>query len=174
MRKTRLLILPIAIGLIISSCKTENKGTSSKDAGLKADMAPYSGAAYTPEKDETGFAWQVDKFADLKIVRYQIPGWENLSGDQQKLVYYLNQAGLSGRDIMYDQNYRHNLKIRRALEKIYSSYSGDKGTTGWNAFETYLKRVWFSNGIHHHYSSDKLKPGFSKAYFISFIKINSI
>ncbi|SDL43625.1 dipeptidyl-peptidase-3 [Salinimicrobium catena] len=111
------------------------------------------------------FDYQVDEFADIKVLRYQIPGWENLSLKEQKLVYYLTQAGLSGRDIIWDQNYRHNLKIREALENIYANYEGDKSTEDWKNFETYLKRVWFSNGIHHHYSMDKLKPAFSKEYF---------
>ena len=87
-----------------------------------------------------------------------------MSLKEQKLVYYLTQAGLSGRDIMWDQNYRHNLKIRKALENIYNNYKGDKSSDDWSAFTTYLKRVWFSNGIHHHYSNDKLKPAFSQAY----------
>lgn len=111
------------------------------------------------------FDYQVDEFADVKVLRYQIPGWEDLSLKEQKLVYYLTQAGLSGRDIIWDQNYKHNLKIREALESIYTRYEGDKSTEDWKNFETYLKRVWFSNGIHHHYSMDKLKPGFDKAYF---------
>ncbi len=111
------------------------------------------------------FDYQVDEFADIKVLRYQIPGWENLSLKEQKLVYYLTQAGLSGRDIIWDQNYRHNLKIREALENIYTNYEGDKSTEDWKNFETYMKRVWFSNGIHHHYSMDKLKPAFSKEYF---------
>ncbi|MCB0400056.1 MAG: dihydrofolate reductase, partial [Winogradskyella sp.] len=102
--------------------------------------------------------------ADIKILRYQIPGWDNLTLKEQKLVYYLTQAGLAGRDIMWDQNYRHNLKIRKALENVYTNYSGDKTSADWKAFEVYLKRVWFSNGIHHHYSNDKLKPEFSKEY----------
>ena len=111
----------------------------------------------------------VEQFADLKILRYQIPGWDNLTLKEQKLVYYLTQAGLAGRDIMWDQNYRHNLKIRAALENIYTNYEGDKTSQDWSAFEVYLKRVWFSNGIHHHYSNDKLKPEFSKAYFNSLL-----
>ncbi len=115
---------------------------------------------------QTGdFDYQVDEFADIKVLRYQIPGWEDLSLKEQKLVYYLVEAGLSGRDIIWDQNYRHNLKIREALENIYTTYQGDKTSADWENFETYLKRVWFSNGIHHHYSMDKLKPEFSQAYF---------
>ena len=107
----------------------------------------------------------VEKFADLRILRYQIPGWENLTLKEQKLVYYLTQAGLSGRDIIWDQNYRYNLMIRKVLEKIYTSYQGDKSVADWKAFEIYIKRVWFSNGIHHHYSNDKIKPEFGKDYY---------
>jgi len=106
----------------------------------------------------------VEQFADIKILRYEIPQWDKLSLKQKKLVYYLTQAGLSGRDIMYDQNYRYNLTIRRALENIYTKYNGDKTNDNWKAFETYLKQVWFANGIHHHYSTDKFKPSFSKDY----------
>lgn len=115
------------------------------------------------EVEET-FDFNVEQFADIKVLRYQIPGWEKLTLKEQKLVYYLTQAGLSGRDIMWDQNYRYNLTIRKALETIYTNYKGDKNTTNWNNFEVYLKRVWFSNGIHHHYSNDKLKPEFSAEY----------
>ena len=118
---------------------------------------------------EEKFDYTVDQFADLKILRYQIPGWDNLSLEKKKLVYYLVQAGLSGRDIMWDQNYRHNLTIRKALENVYTTYNGDKNSDDWKAFETYLKRVWFSNGIHHHYSNDKLKPEFSKEYLATLL-----
>ncbi|SDS21651.1 dihydrofolate reductase [Gramella sp. MAR_2010_147] len=122
------------------------------------------------ENSAEDFNFKADEFADLKILRYQIPGWENLSLKEQKLVYYLTQAGLSGRDIIWDQNYRHNLTIREALENIYVNYEGDKSSEDWKAFETYLKRVWFSNGIHHHYSNAKLKPEFSKEYFDTLLK----
>lgn len=111
------------------------------------------------------FNYEVDQFADIKVLRYQIPGWENLTLKEQELVYYLTQAGLAGRDIMWDQNYKHNLAIRAALENIYQNYSGDKKSEEWKNFEIYLKRVWFANGIHHHYSSDKIKPQFGEAYF---------
>lgn len=115
-------------------------------------------------KETVLFDYNVEQFADIKVLRYQIPSWEKLTLKEQKLVYYLVQAGLSGRDIMWDQNYRHNLKIRNTLENIYTNYTGDKSSDNWKAFETYLKRVWFSNGIHHHYSNDKLKPEFSSDY----------
>lgn len=117
-----------------------------------------------PESEDS-FEYKVDQFADLAILRYQIPGWEELTLKEKELVYYLTQAGLAGRDIMWDQKYRHNLEIRSALENIYRNFSGDKNSDNWNAFEVYLKRIWFSNGIHHHYSNDKMRPGFSKEYF---------
>jgi dipeptidyl-peptidase-3 len=110
------------------------------------------------------FEYMTEQFADLKIVRYKIPAWDELSLNNKKLAYYLTQAGLAGRDIMYDQNYRHNLKIRNTFEDIYKNFDGAKDTDNWKAFETYLKRVWFSNGIHHHYSYEKFKPEFSREY----------
>lgn len=107
---------------------------------------------------------KVDEFADIQVLKYEISGWDQLSLNDKKLVYYLTQAGLSGRDIIWDQNYRHNLSIRKALENIYTNYNGDKTTENWQKFETYLKRVWFANGIHHHYSMDKMMPEFSQDY----------
>jgi dipeptidyl-peptidase-3 len=120
------------------------------------------------------FDYLSEQFADIKILRYQIPGFEQLSLDQKKYVYYLTQAGLAGRDIMYDQNYRHNLKIRRALESVYVKFDGDKTTADWKNFETYLKRIWFANGIHHHYSNDKFIPEFSREYMNSLLKATGI
>jgi len=120
--------------------------------------------AETQKTESKDFEFLSEQFADLKILRYQIPGFDQLSLQQKKYVYYLTQAGLAGRDIMYDQNYRHNLKIRRALENVYTNFSGDKTTEDWKKFEVYLKRIWFSNGIHHHYANDKFEPGFSRAY----------
>jgi dipeptidyl-peptidase-3 len=129
------------------------------------------------EKTPTGkldkkasFDFFVEQFSDIKVLRYQIAGWENLTLKEQKLVYYLTQAGTSGRDIMWDQHYKYNLKIRKALEHIYQNYKGDKKSSDWKNFEIYLKRVWFSNGIHHHYSSEKIKPDFSIAYFNALLK----
>lgn len=110
------------------------------------------------------FKYTVEQFADTKVLRYQIPGFDELSLDQKKLVYYLVEAGLEGREIIYDQNYKYNLTIKRALENIYKNYSGDKSTDDWKNFEVYLKRIWFANGIHHHYATDKFKPEFSKEY----------
>jgi len=110
------------------------------------------------------FNFFAEKFEDIQVLRYQIPGFDELSLNQKKLVYFLTEAGLAGRDIMYDQNYRHNLSIRRALEKIYTNYDGNKNADEWKSFEVYLKRIWFANGIHHHYSNDKFDPNFSKEY----------
>jgi dipeptidyl-peptidase III len=117
------------------------------------------------ETAETTFQWEIDRFADIRILRYQIPDFDKLNLQQKKLVYFLTQAGLAGRDIIYDQNHRLNLTIRKKLEEIYENYPGDRDTREWIAFETYVKRVWFSNGIHHHYSHNKFIPECPKEYF---------
>ena len=104
--------------------------------------------------------FETEQFADVQVLKYDIPGWEKLTLKEKKLVYYLAQAGYSGRDIFWDQNYKYNLKIRTALENVYKNYKGDKNNENWKNFEIYLKRVWFSNGIHHHYSNSKIKPDF--------------
>lgn len=148
MKKTFFIAMAMS-GLLFFSCK---------------DNKPEKDVAQMETVESTGFDYNVESFGDVKVLRYQIPGWDDLTLKEQKLVYYLTQAGLEGRDIMWDQNYRHNLTIREALENVYTNYKGDKTTEDWKNFETYLKRVWFSNGIHHHYSNDKLKPGFSSAY----------
>ena len=143
--KTKYFIGFILSSLIMISCMDQKK---SEDKVKKSDK----------------FSYNVEQFADIKVLRYQIPGWENLTLKEQKLVYYLTQAGLSGRDIIWDQNYRHNLTIRKALENVYLTYEGDRNNEDWNSFETYLKRVWFSNGIHHHYSNAKFTANFSSEY----------
>ncbi len=112
------------------------------------------------------FKWIVDKFDDIKVLRYQVPGFEALPLQQKKLIYYLNEAALCGRDILYDQNFKYNLPIRRTLEAIYMNYNGgDQENAQWKAFEKYLKKVWFANGIHHHYSTDKFTPEFDRDFF---------
>ena len=119
---------------------------------------------------DTSFDWQIDQFADIRIMRYQVSGWDELNLKQKELVYYLSQAAICGRDITFDQNYKHNLAVRRILESIYANYTGDKTTTEWAEFVVYLKRVWFSNGIHHHYSTEKFTPSFSQKYFAQLVK----
>ena len=118
-------------------------------------------------KQEQTFDYTVDKFYDLEILRYQVPEFDSLSLQQKTLVYHLTEAALHGRDILFDQNGRYNLRIRRALEALYTQYKGDKTSLEFVNFEKYLKRVWFANGIHHHYASDKFQPEFSQEWFVN-------
>ena len=111
------------------------------------------------------FQYVVDQFADLQILRYRVAGFDELSLEQKILVYYLSEAALEGRDILFDQNGKYNLRIRKLLEAVYAHFKGDRSTAEFKAFEVYMKRVWFSNGIHHHYACDKFVPGFSEGYF---------
>ncbi|MBQ3575869.1 MAG: dihydrofolate reductase [Coprobacter sp.] len=120
--------------------------------------------------NEPKFNYNVDKFADLQILRYQVPGFEELSLNQKLYVYYLTEAAQEGRDILFDQNGKYNLAIRRTLEAIYNNYNGDKEDADYKEFVVYLKRVWFSNGIHHHYATDKFVPGFSQEFFANQVK----
>lgn len=113
---------------------------------------------------ENSFSYTVEQFADLQILRYRVPGFEQLSLRQKQLIYYLSQAALEGRDILFDQNGKYNLQIRRLLEAVYTYFEGDRTSEPFRALEVYLKRVWFSNGIHHHYACDKFVPGFTAAY----------
>lgn len=150
-------LLAASIPVLIVSCgekKTETPPAPAEDTTAVQQII-----------GEDGFIWQTEQFADLRILRYKVPGWDSLSTKQKELVYYLTQAGLAGRDIIWDQNYRHNLHIRKSLETIYQNYNGDKTTENWKNFEVYLKRVWFSNGIHHHYSYNKILPEFPVEYF---------
>lgn len=110
------------------------------------------------------FQYVVDRFADLQILRYRVAGFDELSLEQKILVYYLSEAALEGRDILFDQNGKYNLRIRKLLEAVYAHFKGDRSTAEFKAFEVYMKRVWFSNGIHHHYACDKFVPGFSERY----------
>lgn len=143
----------IAAGALVVACNTEKPiETENEDMKMEAHS-------------DDNFEWSVDKFADIEVLRYQIPGWDKLSSRQRIYTYYLVEAGLAGRDIIWDQNYRHNLEIRHALEKIVGMYTGEKTLENWLAFEDYAKRVFFSNGIHHHYSKMKHAPGFERSYF---------
>ncbi len=129
---------------------------------IKAEEASMS-------EENNDFQWQTEQFADLRILRYQVPGWEKLSLQQKKLAYFLTQAGLEGRDILWDQQYRHNLEIRKALETILKNYEGPKDEN-WSNFEVYAKRVFFSNGIHHHYSHAKIEADFEQDYLVQLLK----
>ena len=119
----------------------------------------------TAMAQNSNFDYSVDRFADIEVLRYQVPGFEDLSLQQKELVYYLTEAALNGRDILFDQNCKYNLMVRETLEDIYRNYKGDKNDKDYQAFVKYLKQVWFGNGIHHHYSMDKFIPEFSKAFF---------
>jgi dipeptidyl-peptidase-3 len=135
-------------------------------AGCQKAQSPESGTD-APTDD---FQYLSEQFADLKLVRYQIPGFDELSLQQKKLCYYLYEAALAGRDIMWDQNYKHNLKIRKVLEAVVENYKGDRESEDFKNFMVYTKRVWFSNGIHHHYGSAKIMPEFSAEYFAELVK----
>jgi dipeptidyl-peptidase-3 len=148
-KSSLLLALCFGLAVLAAGCK-------------KTEPGP---AAAAPE-----FNWQIDQFADLRILRYQVPGFESLTPAQKELVYYLSEAAICGRDIIFDENYKHNLKIRRTLDAIVQGYQGDRNDPRWAEFMTYVKRIWFSNGIHHHYSNDKFVPGFDPDYFAALVK----
>lgn len=114
--------------------------------------------------------WIVDRFDDIKVIRYEVPGFEKLPLKEKELVYYLAQAAKCGRDILFDQNFKYNLAIRRTLETVYQNFEGDRTTPEWKALEKYLKKVWFANGIHHHYSNDKFTPEFTEEYLLTVIE----
>ena len=133
--------------------------------GIKTDKETIA-----DDIDYTTFEYKVDRFADIEILRYPVSGFNSLSLQQKELIYYLSQAALEGRDILWDQHNRYNLTIRRVCEGLYENYMGDKSTDDWKNFETYLKQIWMANGIHHHYSEDKIMPNFSKEYFTSIVK----
>jgi len=130
--------------------------------GLSAMLTGCDGGRKTAED---GFRYTVDEFADIKIMRYRIPGWDSLTFRQKSLLYHLGEAAKYGRDILWDQNCKYNLEIRHLLEAIIEGYPGDRETEEWKKFETYAKRVFFSNGIHHHYAEDKIVPECGREYF---------
>lgn len=130
---------------------------------------PNGAKAQSETQKEPAFKYVIDEFADIKVMRYQIPNWDNLTLGQQEYLYYLSEASKCGRDILWDQHYKYNLTVRKTLENILATYSGKRESEEWDNFEVYAKRVFFSNGIHHHYAEDKIMPTFSKLYFQSLI-----
>jgi dipeptidyl-peptidase III len=148
--KTHFFTVLAALSFLLTSCGGTSEPTDGKDTVIVED-----------EKT----TWEIETFADVQVLNYEIPGFDSLTVKQKELVYYLCEAGLSGRDMIWDQNYRYNLDIRNALESIVRTYAGDKESEDWKNFMVYTKRVWFSNGIHHHYSMDKFLPDFSREYF---------
>ena len=168
------LTAAISLAVLLGACGSEispwertglqqNTEVANTDDDWQAAVADAAGTVTVT--DQQGFVWRTEQFADIQILRYQVPGWDKLTLNQKKLAYYLTQAGLAGRDIMWDQNYRLNLALRKLLETIYKNYNRDRHTLGWQRFETYLKRIWFANGMHHHYSMMKFRPEFSRKYF---------
>ena len=165
--KRKLYLLACSVSatvVLIYSCspKSGGFGTDLKDSQVKPPTT--TSTAPVPEKII------LDTFADLQILQYELPGWEKLSSRQKVFIYYLSEAALAGRDIIYDQHCKHNLTVRKTLEAVYNSYKGDRASADWKAFMTYAKRVWFSNGIHHHYNESKILPGFSREYFIALLQ----
>jgi dipeptidyl-peptidase-3 len=133
-------------------------------------VVAVASSVFCMAQNNNNFNYNVDRFADIEVLRYQVPGFNDLSLNQKKLVYYLTEAALQGRDILFDQNCKYNLVIRQTLEQIYGNYSGDKSSQDYKGFLQYLKQVWFANGIHHHYSMDKFTPLFSQAFFDAQVK----
>ena len=117
------------------------------------------------KKAADDFQYADEKFADIQMLRYKVEGFDQLTLKQKKLIYYLQEAALYGRDIYFDQNGRYNLRIRKMLETVYTDWKGNRESKDFKAMAEYLKQVWFSSGIHHHYGSAKFKPGFSEAFF---------
>ncbi|RMG82984.1 MAG: dihydrofolate reductase [Bacteroidetes bacterium] len=154
----QLKIFALAFVTSVSFWACNNNAEKKSDAASKPESTEN-------QKQNEEFKYLAEQFADLKIIRYRVPGFEELTPQQKELAYYLYEAALAGRDIMWDQNFKHNLKIRRTLEAIFENFKGDKSSEDWKNFEIYTKRVWFSNGIHHHYSNEKFEPEFSQEFF---------
>lgn len=133
-------------------------------------MALFTAASSSCADEPQTAPWIVDRFDDIKVIRYEVPGFAELPLDEKELVYYLAEAAKCGRDILYDQNCKYNLPVRRTLETVYENYAGDRECAEWKALEKYLKKVWFANGIHHHYSNDKFVPEFTEGYLLDVIE----
>ena len=149
MQKTRAFLIAIIMTLTLFTFNSCRQTTPTVEQEQPSEQMP----------------WILDKFDDIKVLRYEVPGFENLPLNQKELIYYLAQATKCGRDILFDQNFKYNLTIRRTLESIYTKYEGDRTSTEFKAMEKYLKKVWFANGIHHHYSNDKFRAEFPRTWF---------
>lgn len=158
--KTTLLILPISVALLLSACKSNQSDLSDETVVMKKDSTMT---------DTSKFEYISEQFADLRILRYEIPGFDQLSLQQKELLYYLSEAALCGRDIIWDQNYKFNLTIRKTIDAIIENYKGDVNSDDYKKFIVYAKRVWFSRGIHHHYGSEKFFPECSQEFFAQLI-----
>ncbi|MCW8871178.1 MAG: dipeptidyl peptidase 3 [Xanthomonadales bacterium] len=154
-------LIALLAALLVIACSHDDESaqiaSETPEVAAQATVAESAGLEEQPKASQV----QVDRFADVQVLSYRVPGFDTLPLQEKKLVYYLSQAALSGRDMIYDQNYEHNLRIRRLLSAIVDSYPGDRASADYASLLEYAKRVWFANGIHHHYSSDKMMPGFS-------------
>ncbi len=159
--------LRLLASLILGTTLLQGCGGNTETTALEPAPPEPAAPAAAPDAE---FEFEADRFADIRVLRYQIPGFENLTLQQKKLLFFLTQAGMSGRDIIWDQHYQHNLRIRRTIEEVVRHYSGDRTSADWNAFMTYAKQMWFANGIHHHYSGDKFTPGFTAEYFRTLVQ----
>ena len=166
---SRILILLASLTLL-GACGDVSEPTTTTAQPALIEAATSAEAAQTNlVTSDVEFEYEADHFADIRMLRYQVPGFSDLSNQQRELLYYLSQAALSGRDIMYDQNYKHNLRIRRTIEEVLKNYDGDRESESFANFLSYAKQVWFANGIHHHYSSAKFTPLFDQEYFSEII-----
>lgn len=170
MRIARLSIVALACTSVLACARTDRAPAEPGAPAAQAKPEKEAEETSEPSAKADDFEHFAEQFADVRVLRYQVPGFDELSVEQKKLLYYLSQAALSGRDIIWDQNYRHNLAVRRTLEAIAESYAGDKDVDAYGDFQTYAKRVWFSNGIHHHYSMKKILPEFEQAYFAELVR----
>ncbi|MFV0476918.1 MAG: dipeptidyl-peptidase 3 family protein [Parahaliea sp.] len=166
----KFLLAPLA-ALLVACNNSNNSDAPATDPVVQTNAA----AVTTVDVDNSDvakddFKYIIDRFADIQVLAYQVPGFEALSLQQKELLYYLYQAAYAGRDIMWDQNYKYNLRIRRTLEAIVRHYQGDRTTEAFGQFMQYTKQVWFANGIHHHYSTLKFQPAFSEADFASWVE----
>ncbi|PCI77693.1 MAG: dihydrofolate reductase [SAR86 cluster bacterium] len=162
---TRLLTVLASLAFLGACSEDSGTQTTAPVDAVEAATDPSSSLEAAVITVENDFDYEAGRFADIRMLRYQVPGFEGLSDQQKELLYYLSQAALSGRDIMYDQNYKHNLRIRRTLEEVLKNYAGDRDTENFGHLTTYAKQVWFANGIHHHYSGLKFTPLFDEEYF---------
>jgi len=151
--------IAVSISLFLVACGQDQAPTESAEIVVAEPVATTSEIQV-----------QVDRFADIQVLSYKVPGFDQLSLQEKKLVYYLSQAALSGRDIIYDQNYAHNLRIRKLLSAVVATYSGDRSSEDYASLLEYAKRVWFANGIHHHYSSDKMLPDLTPEAFAEMVR----
>ncbi|MCW8834131.1 MAG: dihydrofolate reductase [Colwellia sp.] len=162
--KPNKLALAVSLAIALTACSEQQKTNDQQTTSVTSVEQATEGKKQVDE-----FNWVAERFADIRVLRYQVPGFNDLPLETKELLYYLYEAALSGRDMTWDQNYKYNLTIRHTLEAIMSGYQGDKSTEEFTKFVEYTKRVWFSNGIHHHYMSAKIQPEFSQESFANYV-----